>query len=42
MKDGLGFVMAVNLVVWSGIALYLFILDRRIRKLEESAGDRDK
>jgi CcmD family protein len=42
MKDGLGFVMAVNLVVWSGIAIYLFILDRRIRKLEESAGDRDK
>jgi CcmD family protein len=42
MKDGLGFVMAVNLVVWSGIALYLFILDRRIRKLEESAGDRGK
>jgi CcmD family protein len=42
MKEGLGFVMAVNLVVWSGIALYLFILDRRIRKLEESAGDRGK
>jgi CcmD family protein len=39
MKEGLGFVMAVNLIVWSGIALYLFILDHRIRKLEDTARD---
>ena len=35
MKDGLGFVAAVNLVIWAGITLYLFILDRRLKKLEQ-------
>ena len=34
MKDGLSFVMAVNLIIWCGIAVYLFILDRRIKRLE--------
>ncbi len=34
MKEGLGFVMAVNLIIWCGIAVYLFILDRRIKRLE--------
>ena len=28
MKDGLGFVMGVNLVIWVGIAAYLFFLDK--------------
>ncbi len=37
MKEGLNFVMGVNLVVWFGIAFYLFILDRRIKKLEDSS-----
>jgi CcmD family protein len=37
MKEGLGFVMVVNLVIWFGISFYLFILDRRIKKLEEAS-----
>jgi CcmD family protein len=37
MNEGLGFVVAVNLIVWSGITFYLFILDRKIKKLEETA-----
>ena len=36
MKEGLTFVMGVNLIVWCGIAFYLFILDRRIKKLEQT------
>ena len=39
MKDGLGFVAAVNLVIWAGIALYLFVLDRRLKKLEQRSED---
>jgi len=39
MKEGLNFVLGVNLIIWFGIAFYLFILDRRIRKLEESSED---
>jgi CcmD family protein len=35
MKEGLGFVMAVNLIIWCGIAVYLFVLDRKIAKLEK-------
>jgi len=42
MKEGLGFVMGVNLIVWAGIAFYLFVLDRRIRKLEETARDEER
>ena len=40
MKDGLTFVMGVNLVIWCGIAFYLFVLDRRIKKLEQTPADR--
>lgn len=39
MKDGLGFVLGVNLVIWSGIAVYLFILEKRIKRLEDSRGE---
>ncbi len=42
MKEGLSFVMGVNLVIWCGIAFYLFILDRRIKRLEEPAEDKGK
>ena len=42
MKDGLGFVMGVNLVIWCGIAFYLFVLDRKIKKLEETHTDKEK
>jgi CcmD family protein len=39
MKEGLNFVLGVNLIIWFGIAFYLFVLDRRIRKLEETPED---
>ena len=42
MKDGLNFVLGVNLIIWSGLAFYLFILDRKIRKLEETSTDKRK
>lgn len=38
MKNGLGFVMGINLVIWFGIACYLFILDKKIKRLEDAAG----
>jgi len=40
MKEGLGFVMGVNLIIWCGIAFYLFILDRKIKRLEQAPTDR--
>jgi CcmD family protein len=42
MKDGLNFVMGVNLIIWCGIACYLFILDRKIKKLEDTSADKDR
>ena len=42
MKEGLNFVLGVNLVIWFGIAFYLFILDRKIRKLEDTSQDLEK
>ena len=39
MDNGLVYVMAANLVVWLGIALYLFRLDQKIRKLENEKGE---
>ena len=42
MKDGLNYILGVNLVIWFGIAFYLFILDRKIRKLEDSSQDIDR
>ena len=39
MKDGLTFVMGVNLVIWFGIAAYLFVLDKKIKRLEDQSGD---
>jgi CcmD family protein len=42
MKEGLNFVMGVNLIIWVGIACYLFILDRRIKKLEDTSVGREK
>jgi CcmD family protein len=41
MKEGLSFVMGVNLIIWFGIAFYLFILDRKIRKLEKTQTTQD-
>jgi CcmD family protein len=42
MKDGLNFVMGVNLIIWCGIACYLFILDRKIKKLEDTSADKNR
>jgi CcmD family protein len=42
MKEGLNFVLGVNLIIWFGLAFYLFILDRKIKKLEEALTDRRK
>ena len=36
MKSGLNFVMGVNLIIWAGIAVYLFILDRKVKTLEQN------
>ena len=35
MDNGLIYVIAVNIVIWLGIAVYLFSLDRKIKKLEK-------
>ena len=42
MKDGLNFVMGVNLIIWCGIACYLFILDRKIKNLEDTSADKNR
>jgi CcmD family protein len=42
MTEGLNFVLGVNLIIWFGLAFYLFILDRKIKKLEEALTDRRK
>ncbi len=42
MKDGLGFVVAVNLIIWFGIACYLFVLDRRLKQLENTSADEER
>ena len=34
MDNGLITIMVVNLVIWIGVASYLFGLDRKIKKLE--------
>jgi len=41
MKEGLSFVMSVNLIIWCGIAFYLFILDRKVKRLESSVKEKD-
>lgn len=34
MSGGIGWVVAVNLVIWTGIFLYLLRVERRVRELE--------
>jgi CcmD family protein len=34
----LGWVVAVNLVIWTGLFLYLLRLNRKLRDLEKSDG----
>jgi CcmD family protein len=42
MKSNLEFVMGVNLIIWIGLAIYLFLLDRKIKRLERLFGDDKK
>ena len=34
MSGGIGWVLAVNLVIWTGLFLYLLSVERRVRQLE--------
>jgi CcmD family protein len=34
MMGGIGWVVAVNLVIWTGLFLYLLRIERQVRKLE--------
>lgn len=40
MGDGLGWVLVVNLVLWSGLFLYMLRLGRRLAAAEDTAGKR--
>ena len=35
IEGGIGWVAAVNLVIWTGLFLYLLRLDTRVRNLEK-------
>jgi CcmD family protein len=35
MGGGIGWVVAVNLVIWTGIFLYLLRLNRKLRDMEK-------
>ena len=34
MSGGIGWVLAVNLVIWTGLFLYLLWVERRVRHME--------
>ena len=34
MSGGIGWVVAVNLVIWTGLFLYLVWVERRVRAIE--------
>ena len=34
MSGGIGWVVAVNLVIWTGLFLYLLWAERRVRQME--------
>ena len=38
MNTALGYVAAVNIVIWAGIFGYLIYLDRRVRAAEARSG----
>jgi CcmD family protein len=38
MNDGILWVAAANLVIWTGLFLYLLRLDRRVKASERKAG----
>jgi CcmD family protein len=35
VSGGIGWVVAVNLIIWTGLFLYLLRLGRRLRELEK-------
>lgn len=37
LGEGIGWVMVVNLVIWTGLFLYLIRMDQRIRELEKDS-----
>lgn len=42
MNNGLTFIMIVNLIIWLGLALYLFHIDRQIKRLEKDIRNQRK
>jgi CcmD family protein len=36
VSGGIGWVLAVNLIIWTGLFYYLRRLDRKIREIERS------
>lgn len=41
IEGGIGWVVAVNLIVWTGLFLYLLRLQRRLDRLDEGT-DRER
>lgn len=37
VSGGIGWVIAVNLIIWTGLFLYLLRLDRQVRRAERAA-----
>jgi CcmD family protein len=37
VSGGIGWVVAVNLIIWTGLFLYLLRLDKRLRELEKES-----
>ncbi len=35
VNGGIGWVVAVNLIIWTGLFLYLFRLGKRLREMEK-------
>ena len=35
VQGGIGWVLAVNLIIWTGIFLYLLRVERQVRNLEK-------
>lgn len=42
MPDGLGWVLAANLVIWTGIFLYLLRLERKLAAGPDAIGDSEQ
>ncbi|MBN1350519.1 CcmD family protein [candidate division KSB1 bacterium] len=42
MDSGLNYLLAANLVIWVGLALYLLRIDLQLKKLEKSFKNKGK